>query len=227
MVALAWGETYRIIFSRYPFVSIFDDITDPADIDAVLELEQRTNDRVRDEIGDIALIRPADRVAGPGSTPIMAAFTHARASRFSDGSYGIYYGARQRETAIRETIFHVEELYRATNEASADVDMRVYAAAIAGSFDDLLAAPATDSRLDPNTYAIARAYARPLYYENRLDGIAYPSVRDPRRGECLACFRARIISACHTHSYLTYRWDGNRQRIIDTFERGNLAGSDL
>ncbi len=223
MVAIGWDEAYRIIYSRYPFVSIFDEISDPADLDAIIELEQRTNDRIRNEIGDLALIRPEDRIAGPGTTPIMAAFTHVSLSRFSDGSYGVYYAASRRDIAIRETVYHVELLYGATREASADVDMRVYVAAIAGSFDDLLSAPSTDPRLDPESYAASRAYARPLYDANVVDGIAYPSVRDPARGACLACFRARSISACYTHGYLTYRWDGTLQRIIDVFERSALT----
>lgn len=224
MVAvIRWDEAYRIIYSRYPFVGIFDDIADPSEIDAIVELERRTNDRIRDEVGELALIRPEDRIAGPGSTPIMAAFTHARASRFSDGIYGVYYAARVRATAISETVYHVEKLYRPTREPSADIDMRVYSSAIAGSFDELRSAPATDPRLDPDSYNAAREYAHPLYQGNVVDGIAYPSVRDPKRGECLACFRARSISSCYTHSYLTYRWDGRQQRIIDVFEREALT----
>jgi hypothetical protein len=223
VVEVSWTDAYRIIHSRYPYVSIFDDISDPADIDTILELEQRTNDRIRDQIGDITLIRPTDRVSGPGSTPIMAAFTHARASRFSDGSYGVYYAARRRETAIHETVYHVQRFYRDTREVSADVDLRVYAATIAGEFDDLLSAPATDPRLDPESYEASRAYAQPLYRSDGADGIAFPSVRDPARGDCAACFRARSISACYTHSYLTYRWDGKQQRIIGVFEREALT----
>jgi hypothetical protein len=223
VVAITWSNAYRIIYSRYPYVSIFDDIADPADIGAILELEQRTNDRIRDEIGDIALIRPTDRVSGPGSTPIMAAFTHARASRFSDGSYGVYYAARRRETAIHETVYHVQRFYSDTHEESADVDMRVYSATITGEFDDLLSAPATDPSLDTESYAMSRAYAEPLYRADGVDGIAFPSVRDPVRGHCVACFRARSISACYTHSYLTYRWDGKQQRIIGVFAREALT----
>lgn len=224
MVTVDWHEAFRIIYSRYPYVGIFDEIGDPSDIPAILELEQRTNDRIRDQIGDIALIRPEDRISGPGTTPIMAAFTHARPSRFSDGSYGVYYSARRRDTAIRETVYHVELFYRATREESADIDMRVYAAAVVGSFDDLRSATAADARFDAESYAASRAYARTLYDDNAVDGIIYPSVRDPARGECVACFRARLISACYTHSYLTYRWDGTRQSIIDIFERGSLHG---
>ena len=221
---VAWSETFRIIHSRYPFISIFDHIASPNDLAAVIELEGRTNDRLRDEIGDIALVRPADRIAGPGTTPIMAAFTHARPSRFTDGSYGVYYAAQHRESAIFETVFHLELFYRDTAEESADVDMRVYVARITGTFDDLLPLVPSDPRLDPSSYAASRAYARPRYDADDLDGIAFPSVRDPQRRACVACFRPRSITACRTHSYLTYRWDGTQQRVTSVFDSDSLAG---
>lgn len=89
-LAINWDQSFRIIFSRYPFIGIYDRIADPADIEAVVELERLTNDRIREEAGDIALVPTADRISGPGSTPIMAVFTHAKSSRFSDGSFGVY-----------------------------------------------------------------------------------------------------------------------------------------
>ena len=224
MVRISWGETFRIVHSRYPFVGIFDEIGDPADIDAILEIEQRTNDRIRDAIGELSLIRPGDRVAGPGSTPIMAAFTHARPSRFTDGSYGVYYAAHKRQTAIFETRYHVEAFYHATSEESADIDMHIHVASIAGNFDDLRALPENDARLDPASYAAPQAYAKPLHDADVADGIAYPSVRDPERRACLACFRAKIIKDARTHGYLTYRFDGRRRQIADVFERESLSG---
>jgi hypothetical protein len=224
VVAIQWDEAYRIILSRYPVVGIFDEVVDVGDLDAIFELEARTNERIRDELGVIALVRPADRVAGPGTTPIMAAFTHTRPSRFTDGTFGTYYAARHRDTAISETVYHAERLYRQTKEASADIDMRAYVARIAGSFDDLRATPLTDPRLDPASYADSQPYARGLHDANGVDGIAYPSVRDPRHRDCVACFRPRIISACRTHSYLTYRWDGLLQRVSTVTVREFLSG---
>jgi hypothetical protein len=224
LVAIEWGESFRIIFSRYPFIGIYDRIADPEDIEAVIELERLTNDRVREEAGDISLVAPADRVAGPGSTPIMAAFTHARPSRFSDGSFGVYYAARVMATAIAEAVFHVELLYRSTSEQSADIDMSVYAARINGMFDDLRSLALTDPRLDPHSYAASQIYARALRERNDSDGILYNSVRDPQHRDCVACFRPRNIGSSHPHSYLTYRWDGLQQRVTDTFHRESLAG---
>jgi len=224
LVEIEWDESFRIVSSRYPFVGIYDRIADPGDIEATIELERLTNDRVRDEAGDISIVPPAERIAGPGSTPIMAAFRHTRASRFSDGSFGVYYAARVVETAVAETVFHIEILYGSTSEESADIDMRVYVARIAGIFDDLQSLEPSDALLDADSYSASQRYARALRERNDTDGIHYRSVRDPKHGHCVACFRPRSITACRPHSYLTYRWDGRQQRIVDTFFRESLAG---
>ena len=63
--------------------------------------------RIRDEIAPRAGAAE-ERVSGPGATPVMAAFTHLNpgGSRFSDGSYGVYYAAHSLETAIAEVSHH-------------------------------------------------------------------------------------------------------------------------
>src|SRR3546814_4091279 len=77
-----------------------------------------TNDRLRDEAGDLSLVPPEDRVAGPGTTPIMAAFTHlnTEGSRFTDGSFGVFYAGLTIETAIAETKHHRINFLAATDE---------------------------------------------------------------------------------------------------------------
>jgi hypothetical protein len=73
---------------------------DPDLMDELFYLEGLTSERLRDEVGAIALVDREDRVCGPGSTPVMAAFTHIGvASRFSDGSFGVYYAAKTLHTA--------------------------------------------------------------------------------------------------------------------------------
>ena len=108
-----WPQAWRVIASRYPPINLFERLTaDPAVWDALMALEQLTNPRVRDEVGDIALVPPEERVSGPGASYVMAAFTHVnpKGSRFSDGSFGVYYAAAALETAIAETVFHFEAI---------------------------------------------------------------------------------------------------------------------
>jgi hypothetical protein len=104
-----WPLAWRIVASRYPPIHLFERLTpDPAVWDALIALEQLTNPRVRDEVGDITLVPPDERVSGPGASYVMAPFTHINptGSRFSDGSFGVYYAASALETAIAETIHH-------------------------------------------------------------------------------------------------------------------------
>ena len=100
-----WRTSYRLIPSRYPTVGLFDAIADAADLDVVFVIEALTNPRIRDELGELRLVPADERMVGPGSTPIMAAFTHRNpeGSRFSDGSYGMYYAAQALETDRKST----------------------------------------------------------------------------------------------------------------------------
>jgi hypothetical protein len=218
-----WTESYRIVHSRFPFIGIFDRIADPNDLEAILAIEARTNDRILDEAGAITLVRPKDRVNGPGATPIMAAFTHTKPSRFSDGSFGVYYAARRLPTAVAESKFHSERFYRATDEPSADIDMRVYSARISGRFDGLLTFAFSDARLDPNSYVASQAYARQIYDAGELDGVVYHSVRDHQHRPAVACLRPAAIRNCYSHSYLLYRWDGIAGKIVDIVKREALG----
>lgn len=102
--------------------------------------------------------------------------------------------------------------------------MRVYVARIHARFDDLRSRAMTDPLLDPNSYSASQIYGKALYGTDKLDGIVYPSVRDDRHRAAAACFRPRVVSDCHSHSYLQYRWDGIQQMIVDVVRRESLAG---
>ena len=108
VTATHWAPCYRIIPSRFPPIGLFEKVARAEDLDAVFQIEAMTNDRLRDEVGDLELVPAEDRVAGPGTTPIMAAFTHLNpeGSRFTDGSFGVFYAGLTLDTAIAETKHH-------------------------------------------------------------------------------------------------------------------------
>ena len=89
-VSLHNAKFYRIIPSQFPPINIFEKIVDPEQLEAAWYLESLTNDRLREQAGDLNLVPDEDRVSGRGSSIVMAAFTHiGRESRFSDGSFGV------------------------------------------------------------------------------------------------------------------------------------------
>jgi hypothetical protein len=144
-----WRQAWRIIASRYPPIDLFERLTpNPAVWDALMALEQLTNPRVRDEVGDIALVPPDERIAGPGASYVMASFTHVnpRGSRFSNGSFGVYYAASDLDTAIAETVYHFERFARDSSDPRRHEDMRVLVGAIEQDLEDVSVLPAAEPR---------------------------------------------------------------------------------
>ena len=122
-----WHKAYRLVNSAFPPISVFEDTLDPGDLELAYAIEAMTNDRLRDQAGEITRVAAEDRVSGAGATVVMAVFTHiGRASRFSDGSFGVYYCANSVDAAIAETRYHQERFWRATQEASIEITMRAY-----------------------------------------------------------------------------------------------------
>lgn len=215
IAAVAWRPCYRIIPSRFPPVGLFDKVADPADLEAVFQIEAMTNDRIREETGELSLVPAEDRVSGPGTTAIMAAFTHLNpeGDRFTDGSYGVFYAGLTLETAIEETRHHRAIFLQATDEPAQDIDMRVYAIDLDGHLHDIRAMRDTRPELyDPESYAASQAFAS-ILRQGGSDGIVYRSVRH-EGGECAAVFRPRLLSNCRQERHLCYVWDGHGIKTV-------------
>lgn len=215
---LRWSQACRIVPTRYPTVSLFDRVADAADFDALQALEAMTNERVREELGEIERVPRERRRFGPGSGPIMAAFTHVNVdgSRFSDGSYGVFYAARERATAIAETRYHHGRFLLATAQPPMHLPMRLYHVAIDARLHDLrLRTPAFEACHDAGSYTAARALAR-LLRAAGSDGVVYRSVRH-EGGQCVGLFDPLGARDCLHAAYLLYAWDG--ERFTDVYEK--------
>ncbi len=204
--------------TRYPAINLFDRVADADDFDALYALEAMTNERVRDDVGQIERVPREHRVYGPGSGPIMAAFTHVNVlgSRFADGSRGVFYAARERATAVAETCHHHGAFLAATQQRALHLPMRLYHVSIAARLHDLRPAGAVpDAVYDPADYSASRALGARLQAAASA-GVVYRSVRHAK-GVCVGLFRPQGASACVHAAYLLYAWDG--QRFTDIYEK--------
>ncbi len=212
---LNWMPGFRIISTRFPSIYLFDRVADAADFDALYEIEAMTNPRIRNEIGEISLMPENERLYGNGAGPIMAAFTHLNpdGSRFSDGSYGVFYAAKERETAIAETKHHSTSFMKATNEEAISLQMRLYHVQIKGLVTDFSGAKNTAPDIfSLNSYTASQAMGKELR-DSGSNGICYPSVRR-ENGTCVAAFRTTILSNCHHAAYLEYHWNGKEINYV-------------
>lgn len=221
-----WAPAFRIISTRFPAINLYDRIASAEDFDALYALEALTNPRLREEAGLISAVRPEHRKYGPGFGSVMAAFTHLNpnGSRFSDGRYGVFYAAREKDTAIAETRYHQSRFLAATREAPIDLQMRLQWVDIEGRFTDVRRLPVDHPVYARDTYAASRALAEPLRAAATSAGIVCRSVRNWSRnaaadsgGQCVAAFHPGPVSACRHAAYLLYRWDGNT--IADVMEK--------
>lgn len=214
------GSQYRIIPTRFPPINFFERFTPPELMEEAFELESLTNERLLNEVGLLQQVKPEDRVSGPGASVVMAAFTHiGNPSRFTDGSFGIYYAGRCLETAIWETIFHRERFFAATNEPACDIDMRSYNGTITKPLIDVRSEAYSHLlNPDPDCYGPAQEFGMKLKTENHW-GIIYPSVRH-KGGECIAALRPPAISVPVQGCHLSYHWNG--EFIDAVYEKKSL-----
>jgi RES domain-containing protein len=218
---IRWRPCYRTIPSRFPPIDLFERVAAAEDLDAVVELESLTNDRLRDEVGEIQLVPPGERVVGPGAGYVMAAFTHPHPAggRFSDAGHGAYYAARELATSIAEASHHRASFMRATRQAPQELDMRVLEAELDGRLHD---ARGLQRRLvevyDADDYGAGQSFARRLRQDGS-DGVVYDSVRRPG-GQCVAVFRPKRLRNCRATLHVTLVWDGDG--IGDVYEKRPL-----
>jgi RES domain-containing protein len=220
---VSWPQTWRIIASRYPPINLFERIsTDPRVWEALIEAEQLTNPRLRDESGQIQLVPPERRVAGPNASWVMAPFTHINVlgSRFSNGAYGVYYAGQHRMTAIRETAHHFARFATDSNDPPRREDMRVLVGSVDCAFDDVgsLDDAIKSTILDKDSYASSQPFGAERR-TNDSDGLVYSSVRHDG-GQCIAAFWPNAIGIPVQERHLQYEWDGIKVNRYFDFSDG-------
>jgi len=207
---------YRMVPSRFPPVNLFEWATGP-EFEALAALESDTNDRLLNEAGALALVPIGERIFGPGSTPVMAAFTHiGHDNRFNDATRGAYYAALTKSTAIAETRFHRQRFMSASNDPAGTVQMRCYSNRLAPktALESLFASDFAGFFDTSTQYTASQAYAA----QRRNGGAAgfyYPSVRDAG-GQCVVAFRPNALTHTMQCGHYEYCWNGHE--IEQVFE---------
>jgi hypothetical protein len=204
-----WPQTHRLVLSHFPPIDLYDDVADPHDWKALAAAEARTNPRVYEQIGDLSFVPPERRLSGPGASWVMAAFTHVspdRPSRFSDGSYGVYYAGKELETALREHTHHMSRFYAdAGMETEWISEVRQLVGTIDAELIDLRG-PGFADLLDRDSYERSQEFASKERAAN-ANGIVYPSVRHAG-GECVAVFFPDVVTPPVQGDHFRYYWNG-------------------
>jgi len=206
-------NTWRVIPSRYPSAGILDAIASPDDLDAIIELESWTNDRISAELGLLYRLPREEWVTGrPMSTVIMAAFCHPRpeGGRFNSGNRSAWYASLSLETAHAEVIFHRTRELVEIGVLETFGQMRAYHADFHAPFHDLRAR--RGAIYSPTSYRASQKLAARLL-DAGSNGVIYRSVRH-EGGECVACFRPRLVLNVRQGAHYEYRRTGKLAPMV-------------
>lgn len=208
------GKWHRLVPSHFPPIDLFEGLYDSAEeMAVVIALESLSNPRLENSIGRLHDLPASEWVYGAGATPLMAAFTHyGKPSRFTDGSFGVYYAANTLHTAIAEVSYHLCQFYAATREGDAEITVREYVNAVAKPVLDVRQMP--DLHL-PDDYQPAQAFA----YQQRANseqGLLYRSVRQSD-GLCVVAFLPKALTIPRQGKHIRLIWNGLSQSIVGRF----------
>jgi RES domain-containing protein len=205
-------DTCRLVPSLYPSRGILDMVAAPADLPLILELEAWSNDRISTELGTLHRIPAEEWVTGhPMASAIMGAFCHPRAGggRFNGPERGAWYAADSLDAAHAEVAYHRTAELAEIGVFETRMQMRLYLANFHAVFHDVRAhAPQNAAYRDPLSYAASQALARQLLADGS-NGAIYRSVRYTG-GECLVCFRPKLVTNVRIAGHFEYRWPGTR-----------------
>jgi len=206
-VSFSGQESYRMVNSKFPPITLFDDVMGAEDFGTAYALQALTNPRILNELGDLALIPIEEIPFGiTGANYATAPFTHVNpdGSRFSDGSFGILYLADIAETAIAETRYHQEKYFRNVEGLHYDtVDMRCLKVKFSA---ELIDAVAIDDIHAPDDYTTSRIFGDRVKKLGEA-GLQYRSVRN-ERSICWGLMSPSHVESAFQTQHFEFVFDG-------------------
>jgi RES domain-containing protein len=192
---------------------------DAAQLQAIVELDDATNDRLLGENRLLPGIGVDELVfAVPEAEVVNAAFCHAHplGSRFNGPDRGAWYAAFELATSQAEVAFHKSVQLAEIGRYVDSVTYDDYLADFSANLHDLRDARAFAACLDPASYLESQALGERLLVSGSL-GVVYPSVRH-QGGTCLMCFRPALVMNVRRGRTYRFAWEGTPEPTI-TLER--------
>lgn len=208
-VKIQQQKCFRLINSKYPPQSVFDDVADADEFDALFALQALTNPRLKAMAGNLSLLPRSDIPFGiAGCSYAVAPFTHVSpsGSRFSDGRFGVLYLADTVKTAISEVAYHQNKYWSKVPELAYE---RFIFRALSCEFcnvalADLTVLPSTDAIYAKDDYAAAQALGLRLRGTGSA-GVQYHSVRSSD-AVCWGLFSPRYVTKMVQSAHYEMIW---------------------
>lgn len=187
-------KTFRLIPTKYPPIQTFDEVSSAEELNAVMELEGWTNDRL--VAHRLNRLPKSQWVYGSSNASIvMAAFLHTpnHGLRFNSGQLGAWYCSLDIKTAIAEVSSHLRQEAFDTGSKEMRSTYRCYSAKLQGEYLDIRNQQSSLPKVyDPNNWQDSQHFGE-TQRSNGATGIAYSSVRHIG-GENVVAFNPKKIT---------------------------------
>lgn len=197
------GDLLRNIKSIRRSQELFDDLSDdPTDWELAKQAELHAKLPLYTDRPIIR--RPFERARYINA--VRFPFQNWAQSRFSDGTFGVWYGADKLETTVYETVYHWHRFLRAADLHEHDKtvigERRVYKVRCDATLLDFRSkAVAFPALVDPCDYTYTRDVGRRIHREGH-PGLVSGSARC--NGAVFAVFREQVLTRPRNYCDLTY-----------------------
>lgn len=203
------GEFYRLIPSRFPPVSVYEGLVSEDKIEALVEIENRTNPRLQSESRLLSAHTDprAPRLQNWNLAPFK--YLNPDGSRFFDASRPALELADDRQTALAVSVERRQSFLSRTKETPIGLDMRMLKTPVSGLFIDF------------------RKYSIDLSCEERwrlgasvpagADGVIFHPPERPS-AVCVAVLRGDVLGRTIQTVHYRYVWNGTRISLLYGFD---------
>jgi RES domain-containing protein len=170
-------------------------------------------------LGNLALLPEGALPSGSGASRIITSFTFSKPLRFNDETFSAFYASDSLQTAIAETVHHLQKELLESGAPAQTLPTRMA----------LVTAVSANAVADVRTAAYAEIYDPVDYSESQLfgvsvrnrgdQGVAFRSVRRSG-GECVAVFDQTVLSNCREDRELVYRYAGGLIEVSEVHYSG-------
>lgn len=201
-------DWHRNIVSLRQSIDLYADLVDdPRDIDVLIRHEMQTKPAHAEPV---IVARPFEEaeIYDPIAAAIEWPFEHPCRSRYSNGTYGVWYGAADIETSVRETVHHFRQNTLASQAARQTTrpivqERRVHLIRCNALLVDLRARAGKELRLlHPDDYSTCQSLGAELRKAG-MPGVLTYSARHAK-SEIVAVFTPTVLVEPRTVCYLTY-----------------------
>lgn len=195
---------FRNIVSLRVSEDLFDDLTDGDE--ALGKVAQAAEMRVKNRDCPANWIDRSFHYSAAIEYPFST--DHFMMSRYSDGSFPVWYGSLDLETTVHETVYHMRKFEQAQRRQTRETIYReraVYQVDLSAVLLDLRGKARRHKALLADDYSVTHAIGRTLSSQGH-PGLVAASARCA--GSNVVVFNKRVLSSPRVHCYLTYSLNG-------------------